>query len=114
MSPTKFRVRSGGCARLSRSDQPCRAARRDPEEIPRRRVPTDPFPRYGLAQEYKNAGQLAEAREEFETLMRDHPDYTAAYLHAGNVLLALGERDEARGPTNAASRLAVGAATATR
>jgi len=58
--------------------------------------PSDPFPRYGLAQEYKNAGQLAEARVEFETLMREHPDYTAAYLHAGNVVLALGERDEAR------------------
>lgn len=59
--------------------------------------PSDPFPRYGLAQEYKNAGLLAEARAEFETLMRDHPDYTAAYLHAGNVLIALGERGEARG-----------------
>ena len=58
--------------------------------------PDDPFPRYGLAQEYKNAGQLAEARAEFETLMRNHPDYTAAYLHAGNVLIALGERAEAR------------------
>ena len=58
--------------------------------------PGDPFPRYGLAQEYKNAGQLAEARAEFDILMRDHPDYTAAYLHAGNVLLGLGERDEAR------------------
>jgi tetratricopeptide (TPR) repeat protein len=58
--------------------------------------PADPFPRYGLAQEYKNAGQLAEARAEFEILMRDHPDYTAAYLHAGNVLVALGERAEAR------------------
>jgi tetratricopeptide (TPR) repeat protein len=58
--------------------------------------PADPFPRYGLAQEYKNAGQLAEARAEFEALMREHPDYTAAYLHAGNVLIALGQRDEAR------------------
>ena len=58
--------------------------------------PADPFPRYGLAQEYKNAGQLVEARAEFETLMREHPDYTAAYLHAGNVVLALGARDEAR------------------
>lgn len=58
--------------------------------------PTDPFPRYGLAQEYKNVGQLAEARAEFETLMRDHPDYTATYLHAGNVLIALGDRAEAR------------------
>jgi tetratricopeptide (TPR) repeat protein len=58
--------------------------------------PGDPFPRYGLAHEYKNAGRLAEARDEFVVLMRDHPDYTAAYLHAGNVLLALGDRGEAR------------------
>jgi len=59
--------------------------------------PDDPFPRYGLAQEYKNAGRLAEAREEFVALMREHPDYTAGYLHAGNVALALGDRAEARG-----------------
>ncbi len=58
--------------------------------------PSDPFPRYGLAQEYKNAGRLAEAREEFVELMRAHPDYTAAYLHAGNVHVALGDRAEAR------------------
>ena len=58
--------------------------------------PADPFPRYGLAQEYKNASRFEEAREVFEALMRDHPDYTAAYLHAGNVLIALGERVEAR------------------
>jgi tetratricopeptide (TPR) repeat protein len=57
--------------------------------------PADPFPRYGLAQEYKNAGRLPEAHEEFGVLMREHPDYTAAYLHAGNVALALGARDEA-------------------
>jgi len=58
--------------------------------------PSDPFPRYGLAQEYKNAGRLAEARDEFVALMTAHPDYTAAYLHAGNVHLALGDRAEAR------------------
>lgn len=58
--------------------------------------PSDPFPRYGLAQEYKNAGRLAEARDAFAALMQDHPDYTAAYLHAGNVLSALGEMEQAR------------------
>jgi tetratricopeptide (TPR) repeat protein len=58
--------------------------------------PDDPFPHYGLALEYKNGGRLAEAREEFAGLMRAHPDYTAAYLHAGNVSVALGDRDEAR------------------
>jgi tetratricopeptide (TPR) repeat protein len=58
--------------------------------------PQDPFPRYALALEYKNAGRLDEARATFDALMSAHPDYTAAYLHAGNTLLALGLRDEAR------------------
>ena len=58
--------------------------------------PDDPFPRYGLALEYKNGGRLAEARDEFAGLMQAHPDYTAAYLHAGNVSVALGDRGEAR------------------
>jgi tetratricopeptide (TPR) repeat protein len=58
--------------------------------------PQDPFPRYALALEYKNAGRLDDARATFDALMSAHPDYTAAYLHAGNTLLALGLRDDAR------------------
>jgi len=57
--------------------------------------PGDPFPRYALAQEYKNAGRLDEAWATFEALMAAMPDYTATYLHAGNALLALGRRAEA-------------------
>jgi tetratricopeptide (TPR) repeat protein len=58
--------------------------------------PNDPFPRYALAMEYKNGNRFLEAREEFAVLMRDHADYVAAYLHAGNTHLALGDRDAAR------------------
>jgi tetratricopeptide (TPR) repeat protein len=58
--------------------------------------PQDPFPRYALALEYKNSGRLDDARTTFDALMTANPDYTAAYLHAGNTLLALGLRDEAR------------------
>ena len=58
--------------------------------------PKDPFPRYALALEYKNSGRLDDARTTFEALMAADPDYTAAYLHAGNTLVALGLRDEAR------------------
>ena len=61
-----------------------------------RATPQDPFPRYALAMEYKNGGRLDDARTAFEALMASHPDYTAAYLHAGNTLIALGLRDEAR------------------
>ncbi len=57
--------------------------------------PKDPFPRYGLAIELKNGGQLDEASKAFAELMQLFPDYTAAYLHAGNVLVALGRKDEA-------------------
>jgi tetratricopeptide (TPR) repeat protein len=58
--------------------------------------PEDPFPRYALALEYKNAGQLATAWETFEVLLGAHPDYTASYLHAGNTLAAMGRPAEAR------------------
>jgi tetratricopeptide (TPR) repeat protein len=57
--------------------------------------PQDPFPRYALALEYKNGGRLDDARATFEALMTAHPDYTAAYLHAGNTAVALGLKDEA-------------------
>jgi tetratricopeptide (TPR) repeat protein len=59
--------------------------------------PDDPFPRYALALEYKNAGELEMAWETFKTLMNSHGDYVAAYLHAGNTLVALGRAEEARG-----------------
>ncbi len=57
--------------------------------------PNDPFPKYGLALEFKNAGDLAAARSAFEALLAAHPDYVPGYLHAGNTLVALGQRDDA-------------------
>jgi tetratricopeptide (TPR) repeat protein len=57
--------------------------------------PQDPFPKYALALEHRNAGDHAQAWAVFERLLADHPDYTAGYLHAGNALVAAGRRDEA-------------------
>lgn len=57
--------------------------------------PHDPFPRYALALEHKNGGGLDEAWRLFDELLAAHAEYTPAYLHAGNTLLALGRRDEA-------------------
>jgi tetratricopeptide (TPR) repeat protein len=57
--------------------------------------PDDPFPRYGLALEHKNAGRLDKAAEVFAELMTRCPDYVAAYLHAGNTLVALGKKADA-------------------
>jgi predicted Zn-dependent protease len=57
--------------------------------------PEDPFPRYGLAIELKNRGDLAGAEQEFAALVAKFPDYTPAYLHAGNTLAALGRKADA-------------------
>ena len=57
--------------------------------------PDDPFPRYGLAMELKNGGQLAEAKAEFEELERRQPEYVAQYLMHHNVLVAMGDKPAA-------------------
>src|SRR5262249_22620514 len=45
--------------------------------------PQDAFLRYGLAMEYRNAGDLGSALREFQGLMEGNPDYCATYFHAG-------------------------------
>jgi predicted Zn-dependent protease len=59
--------------------------------------PNDPFPRYGLAMEYKNAGMAEEAHATFTELTTRWPDYVAAYLMHGNLLAAMHKLDDARG-----------------
>jgi tetratricopeptide (TPR) repeat protein len=58
--------------------------------------PADPFPKYALALEHRNAGAFEEAWAAFQVLLERHPDYAPGYLHAGNTLVSLGRRDEAR------------------
>jgi Flp pilus assembly protein TadD len=58
--------------------------------------PADRFARYGLAMEYRNAGDLEAAMGEFRALMAAHPDYSPAYFHGGQTLERMGRRDEAR------------------
>jgi len=57
--------------------------------------PRDPFPRYALALELRQAGKSEEAWDCFEVLMREMPDYVPTYLHAGQLLVELGRKDEA-------------------
>jgi tetratricopeptide (TPR) repeat protein len=59
------------------------------------RAPGDPFPRYGLAMEYRSRGDLATAWTAFSELLDQFPDYVPTYLMAGGTLSALGHRDEA-------------------
>ena len=60
------------------------------------RSPGDPFPRYGLAMEYKGSGRLREAWETFQELLEKFPDYVPSYLMAGGTLVALGDAEKAR------------------
>jgi len=58
--------------------------------------PADAFARYGLAMEYANLGKIQEALQEFETLLKGHPDYVAGYFMAAQTLSKANRNDEAR------------------
>jgi hypothetical protein len=59
--------------------------------------PSDPFPRYGLAMELRRVGELEQAANAFAELEATAPDYVPGYLMHGQVLVALGRKDAARG-----------------
>ena len=58
--------------------------------------PNDPFPRYGLAMEYKNAGMAEEAHATFTELETRWPEYVASYLIHGNLLASIHKLADAR------------------
>ena len=68
--------------------------------------PDEPFPRYGLAMEYKKLDRHDDAVATFEGLLSDHPRYVPSYLMFGNLLEALGR------PERAAEVYAAGVAVA--
>jgi predicted Zn-dependent protease len=58
--------------------------------------PNDCFTRYGLAMEYARQGALEPALEEFRSLLKINPDYTAAYQMAAQALMKAGRMNDAR------------------
>lgn len=58
--------------------------------------PNDAFARYGLAMEDVRDGDAEAALAQFQLLMEQHPDYSAAYHQAGQLLISLNEFDQAR------------------
>jgi tetratricopeptide (TPR) repeat protein len=50
--------------------------------------PDEPFPRYGLAMEYKKRERFDDAIAAFEALIAAHPGYVPSYLMFGNLLEA--------------------------
>src|SRR5258708_1120526 len=58
--------------------------------------PEDSFARYGLGQEYSNAGEIEQALQEFKTLIEKNPDYTPAYFMAAQTLAKASRVDESK------------------
>jgi len=57
--------------------------------------PTNALARYSLAMERANAGETEAALAEFESLLTQHPDYTAGYFMAAQTLSKAGRYIEA-------------------
>jgi predicted Zn-dependent protease len=58
--------------------------------------PQDAFARYGLAMEYAGQSDFVTAMAEFDTLLRDHSDYTAGYFMAAQTLVKAGREEDAK------------------
>lgn len=61
-----------------------------------RENPNDAFARYGLAMEHANRGDVESALGEFKRLIDLHPDYSAGYFMAAQMLAKVGRNDEAK------------------
>ncbi|MCW5963323.1 MAG: tetratricopeptide repeat protein [Bryobacterales bacterium] len=57
--------------------------------------PNDTFLLYGLANEYKNTGDLPRAIEIYNQLLEGNPDYVAAYYHCGQAQEKAGNEEAA-------------------
>jgi len=58
--------------------------------------PDDAFSRYGLALDYMNSGDMANAEAEFRELLRRNPNYVPGYQMLGQLLAKQSRADDAR------------------
>lgn len=59
-------------------------------------VPNDPFPRYGLAMEYRKLKQYDDAKAVFAELAEKFPDYVPQYLMNAQMLVEIGDKPNAK------------------
>jgi predicted Zn-dependent protease len=72
------------------------ASRREKIEALLKEEPRDQFLRYGLAVEYDNEERADEALQIFRGLMRDQPPHVASFFRGAQLLVKLGEIEDAR------------------
>lgn len=70
--------------------------------------PKNSFARYGIAMELADRGEIEAALQEFDTLLKHDPDYTAGYFMGAQTLATAGRTSEA------IERLKIGIACAAR
>lgn len=58
-------------------------------------TPNDSFLNHALALEYIKIGKLEEARELFEKILKNEPQYVGSYYHLGRTLEKTGKPKEA-------------------
>jgi tetratricopeptide (TPR) repeat protein len=58
--------------------------------------PRDAFLNFSLGMEYQAAGQIEDALRQFDQTIEVAPDYLAAYIRKGEVLISAHRFDEAR------------------
>lgn len=58
--------------------------------------PNNTLIRYGIAMEHKNGGNLGEAVQAFEEVLKINENYAAAYFHGGQALEQMGRVDDAK------------------
>lgn len=58
-------------------------------------APNDAFLRFALAKEFEKEGADAGAREIYESLLEDQPEYVGTYYHLGKTLERLEEQAKA-------------------
>jgi predicted Zn-dependent protease len=57
--------------------------------------PRNSFARYGIAMELVSRGETVAALQEFDTLLKNDPDYTAGYYMSAQTLAGAGRKAEA-------------------
>lgn len=60
------------------------------------REPQDAFLRYALAMELDSAGQPSESLSAYDELMRDQPPHVPSFFRAGQLLVRMGNLEQAR------------------
>jgi len=57
--------------------------------------PQDPFPYFGLAKAHEKAGETEKALQQYDFLIKNHPDYGGTYYHYVILLMESEEWDKA-------------------